>query len=105
MSQGIRVTPWAGTGAPVEADLHERLRREGVAPYAWSNGPGDFYAVHVHPYDKALYIVQGSIAWILPETGQEIETRAGDRIDLPRGTLHAARVGAQGVMCLEGHRA
>ncbi|HZQ05448.1 MAG TPA: hypothetical protein VFD70_02640 [Anaerolineae bacterium] len=41
--------------------------------------------------------------WLLPQTHQEIITRAGDRLDLPRGTIHAAHVSAEGVTCFEAH--
>jgi hypothetical protein len=57
-------------------------------------------------YDEVIIVVRGSITWALgaPETPHTIETHAGDRIDLPRGRLHAAEVGPEGVACLEGHR-
>jgi quercetin dioxygenase-like cupin family protein len=87
-----------------EHTLREHFSREGLSPYAWSNAPGDTYAAHTHPYDKVIYIVRGSITWVLPQTNQEIEIRAGDRLNLPRGTVHAARVGSQGVTCLEAHQ-
>jgi quercetin dioxygenase-like cupin family protein len=79
------------------------LIKEGLFPYDWSNAPGDVYAPHVHDYDKVIVVARGSITWALPETNETFETHAGDRIELPRGMVHAARVGPQGVMCLEGH--
>ncbi len=40
------------------------------------------------------------------ETGDgTIELAAGDRLDLPAGTVHEAEVGPDGVTCLEAHRA
>jgi quercetin dioxygenase-like cupin family protein len=96
---------WSRAEPPDERSLRELFRREGLAPYAWSNEPGDIYDPHTHRYDKVLYVVSGSIKWVMPETGEEIEARAGDRLDLPRGTVHAAYVGAEGVTCLEAHRA
>lgn len=77
---------------------------EGLRPYAWSNGPHDVYAAHTHPYDKVIYVVRGSITFGLPELGQSLTLRAGDRLDLPSGAVHDAAVGAQGVVCLEGHK-
>ena len=96
-----KLTRWGGAQPPSEQDLRRLYRQEGLSPYAWSNAPGDVYAQHVHDYHKVLYVLRGSITWILPQTGQEIETRPGDRLDLPRGTVHGARVGPQGVICLE----
>lgn len=99
---GFKITRWSVVAPPTYAELQKRLVQEGLFPYGWSNDPGDIYLPHWHAYDKVLYVVSGSITWILPELQQTIETQAGDRIDLARGTLHAARVGPQGVVCLEG---
>ena len=77
---------------------------EGLNPYSWSNGPFDVYAAHSHSYNKVIYVVQGSIIFGLPELDQQLTLKAGDRLDLPAGTVHEARVGAQGVVCLEGHK-
>jgi uncharacterized protein YjlB len=99
----LKITRWNQDAPPTESELLQIYRREGLSPYAWSNGPGDVYSAHAHPYDKVLYVSRGSITWILPELGKEIETTPGDRIDLPRGTAHAARVGPHGVTCLEAH--
>ncbi len=88
---------------PTPSELQAILIEEGLFSYDWSNAPGDTYTPHVHEYDKVIIVVRGSITWLLPETNEAIETRAGDRIELPRGTRHAAEVGPEGVVCLEGH--
>jgi quercetin dioxygenase-like cupin family protein len=72
---------------------------------AWSNGPGDRYAAHRHEYDKVLVASAGSIEFELPEEGRHVALEAGDRLELPAGTLHAAVVGGNGVTCLEAHLA
>ena len=84
-------------------DLESRLRLEGLAPGSWSNGPGDRYAVHEHGYDKVLVCASGSIRFGLPERGEAVDLGPGDRLDLPAGTRHDARVGDLGVTCLEAH--
>ena len=99
----LRIQKWEGATIPDERELRNLYRQEGLQPYSWSNGPGDTYAAHSHSYDKVIYVVSGSITWILPEHGRVIETTAGDRIDLPRGVVHAAQVGSDGVTCLEAH--
>jgi quercetin dioxygenase-like cupin family protein len=76
---------------------------KGLDPHLWSNGPFDVYAAHSHSYNKVIYVVQGSITFGLPELGRQLNLQAGDRLDLPAGTLHDAHVGAQGVVCLEAH--
>lgn len=100
----VRLQRWAKAEPPTESELRERLHREGLSPTLWWNDPGDVYPEHTHGYDKVVYVVRGSIRWVLTETGQEIEAHAGDRLELPRGTRHAAYVGPDGVTCLEAHR-
>ena len=80
------------------------MTEEGLKPYPWSNGPHDVYAAHSHGYDKVIYVVKGNITFGLPQLGQQILLKAGDRLDLPAGTVHDAFVGSQGVVCLEAHR-
>jgi quercetin dioxygenase-like cupin family protein len=80
------------------------LEAEELSYYAWGNGPGDTYPAHTHAYDKVIYVVRGSITFGLPQTGQQLTLRAGDRLDLPAGVVHDAAVGAEGVACLEAHR-
>jgi uncharacterized protein YjlB len=87
----------------VGEDVVSRLRREGLDPSPWSNGPGDRYAVHEHGYDKVIGVERGSIAFGLPGSGRTVELLAGDRLELPAGTAHDAAVGPGGVTCLEAH--
>ena len=84
-------------------DLEARLRREGLDPRSWSNGPGDRYAAHDHGYDKVLVCASGSISFGLPDRGEVIDLCPGDRLDLPVATRHDALVGDLGVTCLEAH--
>jgi quercetin dioxygenase-like cupin family protein len=83
--------------------LVERLAQEGLVATSWSNGPGDRYAEHSHGYDKVLVAARGSITLHLPEHARDVELHAGQRLELPAGTRHAATVGRAGVTCLEAH--
>ena len=83
----------------------DRLAAEGLAASPWSNGPGDRYGAHEHHYDKVIVCAEGSIVFGLPEQGRDIELYEGDRLELPAGTRHDARVGERGVTCLEAHLA
>jgi quercetin dioxygenase-like cupin family protein len=76
------------------------LRAEADGCYAWTNGPGDRYAEHAHPYEKVLYCVEGSITFNLRD--RDIRLGPGDRMVLPPGTSHGAVVGPQGCTCIEG---
>ena len=99
-----RVTPWMDSTTPTQSALRQLLAEEGLSPYSWSNGPFDVYAAHSHSYDKVIYVVQGSITFSLPELRKQLTLNAGDRLDLPAGIVHDAHVGAEGVVCLEGHK-
>ena len=84
-----------------EAAIRSALAAQGLAPYAWSNGPGDRYPPHTHGYHKVLYCVRGSITFEM--AGGDVALRPGDRLDLPAGVTHGALVGPQGCLCLEAH--
>ena len=99
-----QVTPWLDPAPPSQSFLWQRMADEGLSPYSWSNGPHDTYAAHSHSYNKVIYVVQGSIAFGLPELGKQLTLKAGDRLDLPAGVVHDAVVGPQGVVCLEAHK-
>jgi hypothetical protein len=94
-----------------EAELRVALIAEGVPAAAleaagastWGNGPGDRYAAHQHAYDKVLLALSGSITFELPAVRRQATIAAGQRLDLPAGTLHGALVGTDGVRCLELH--
>jgi uncharacterized protein YjlB len=97
------ITPWADSTLPTESALMRLCAEQGLHPYPWSNGPHDTYPAHSHSYAKVIYVVHGSITFGLPELGQQLTLKAGDRLDLPEGTVHNAVVGPQGVVCLEAH--
>jgi len=86
----------------MQADIEARFREEGLSPTGWGNGPGDFYGWHSHSYHKVLYCVSGSI--VFHTRAGDVELQAGERIDLPPGTEHAATVGPSGCRCLEASR-
>jgi quercetin dioxygenase-like cupin family protein len=104
MTHAPRITPWADANHPTRDRLWQLMVGEGLDPYSWSNEPFDTYSAHSHSYDKVIYVVQGSITFGLSESGKQFTLKAGDRLDLPAGTVHDARVGAEGVVCLEGHK-
>ena len=96
--------PWDRGEAPTSASVAQRLRDAGVEPHAWSNGPGDRYAVHSHDYTKLLVCAAGSITFLVGPDAVAVELKPGDGFILPPGTSHAAVVGPTGCTCLEGYR-
>jgi quercetin dioxygenase-like cupin family protein len=86
-------------------ELMRRLGREARDAYGWSNEAGYRYGAHSHAYTKVLYCVEGSIDFVVEPEGRLIPLRAGDRMELPAGTIHSATVGPSGVTCVEGKKA
>jgi hypothetical protein len=85
------------------ADAIAAFEREGCSgPRAWSNGPGDRYGRHEHPFHKVLFCLEGSIVFHTDEG--DVALTAGDRLDLDAGTPHAATVGPGGCGCIEASR-
>jgi quercetin dioxygenase-like cupin family protein len=95
---------WRAAEPPTPASVADRLREEGVEPHQWSNGPGDRYGAHRHDYEKVLMCAAGSITFLVGPAGAPVELRAGEGFVLPAGTLHAAVVGPEGCVCVEGSR-
>ena len=87
-------------GSATRADALDAFVVEGCsAPRSWGNGPGDTYGSHEHPRPKVLFCLAGSIAFHTDDG--DVELTAGDRLDLPAGTRHAATVGPSGCECVE----
>jgi len=82
-------------------EIEERIRTEARDVFSWSNGPGDRYGEHAHPYTKLLYCTRGSIDFRLRD-GKTIHLESGARMVLPSGTAHSAVVGPTGCTCIEG---
>ena len=79
------------------------LADEGIHASPWSNGPAARYKAHSHTYDKVLVVTQGAIVIGLTARGESVPMSVGDRLELPAGTEHDAKVGPMGVECLEAH--
>jgi quercetin dioxygenase-like cupin family protein len=101
---GLARLAWRGTGSPSAVAVARRLREEGVEPHQWSNGPGDRYGTHDHGYTKVLMCAAGSITFLVGPAAVPVELRSGEGFVLPAGTSHAAVVGPEGCVCLEGRR-
>jgi quercetin dioxygenase-like cupin family protein len=96
------VTPWEDAAPPSEAAVEALLAGDGLTPSRWSNGPGDRYGWHSHPYHKVLFCSSGRI--VFHTRDGDVALGPGDRLDIEPGTEHAATVGADGVTCVEAAR-
>jgi quercetin dioxygenase-like cupin family protein len=99
---GASRTPVQGE-APSREELERRFRDEGLSEVRWwSNGPGDTFGWHDHPFHKVLFCSEGSIVFHTHDG--DVELRSGDRLDIEPGTEHSATVGPDGVSCVEAPR-
>ena len=87
------------SGGRDPAEVRAGLEGRGLVLHQWSNGPGDSYGWHDHPYHKTLVCLQGSIVFHT-EDG-DVALAPGDVLELAPGTRHAASVGPAGVRCAE----
>lgn len=101
LPEGIQVLRWPHTRPLSEEDILGFFNARGLRHTRWSNGPGEIYGVHAHVYRKTLFCLEGSITFSLPDRGQEVELRQGDRLILAAGIHHGAIVGPKGVTCIE----
>lgn len=99
MPSKLAIIHWPGTEQPTQEAILAQFAAEGLEPTWWSNGPLDVYPPHEHSYHKVLYVLFGSITFDVD--GLQVTLRTGDRLDLPPGIVHDAKVGEAGVVCLE----
>jgi quercetin dioxygenase-like cupin family protein len=93
---------WNETGSAAEADLRRRLAADGFAAMAWSDPPRRTYAPHSHDHHECLWCVRGSITFHVAGTDYRLDP--GDRLLLPRGTVHGATAGPDGATYLIGEK-
>lgn len=83
--------------------LEQQLHAEGfLRTFVWQDGPRAFYPDHTHTGETAHIILDGEMT--LTQGGETHTYHAGDRVDVPAGAVHAARMGPQGCRYLIGQR-
>lgn len=97
----VTITRWHGSQHPTMTTIIAKMKEEKLRPYMWSNLPNHRYAVRSHNYDKVLFVVDGVVEIMLPDSNQRAKLRAGDRIDIPAGVRHGTNVGSGGAKCVE----
>jgi quercetin dioxygenase-like cupin family protein len=94
--------PWRGRTAPAEPELRRRLEQEGFGVTCWTDRPHAHYSPHSHDHDESLWVVEGEISF--GANGGTLKLGPGDRLMLPRGTVHTADAGPAGATYLIGER-
>lgn len=101
VSDQVLVRRWQGGQHPTMSSITRIMQQEGLRPYMWTNTPNHRHAVRSHGYDKVMYVIDGTIEVILPDSNQSVRLRSGDRIDVPAGVRHGIHVGSSGAKCVE----
>lgn len=92
------------TPAGKKEELHrQQLEAEGFPhTFVWQDGPGTLYADHTHGGLTAHIILDGEMT--LHIGGQSHTYRAGERCDVPAGSVHSAQMGPNGCKYLVGEK-
>ena len=90
----VKITRWGQDKAPLQSNLVDAMKAEGLVPYVEDDEPGHHYDPHIHPNDEVIVMVSGEITvgvgdekWVLGP---------GDRLDLPANTSHWAETRGEG---------
>jgi len=90
-------------GLPSEDALRRKLVAEGYEVERWVYPPGCRFPAHSHDVDKKDAVVSGRFR--LTMHGVVVVLEAGDALEIPRGTVHAAEVvGNESVVSLDAIR-
>jgi len=98
----LELRRWRESATPTEDALRGRLEAEGFEAFAWRDAAGADYRPHAHDHDESLWVVDGEIVFGID--GRDYRLGPGDRLMLPRGTVHTARAGGRGAHYLIGQR-
>jgi quercetin dioxygenase-like cupin family protein len=98
----LRHIRWEGEHTPGESLLRRHLESEGFEVRRWRDPADRTYEAHSHVLDESLWVIRGQIE--LEVDGRHFPLGPGDRIELPRGTVHRARAGPDGAVYLIGQR-
>ena|SRR3990167_2169607 len=86
----LKILRWDKTVIPEEARLREELTREGYEVFKWADSGGTAYPPHHHDHHESIWVLEGAIEFTIG--GEKYRLGPGDRLFLPRGTLHTSLV-------------
>jgi quercetin dioxygenase-like cupin family protein len=98
----LRMVRWAEAATPTEDEVRRRLEGEGYATFTWSDAPDADYQPHAHDHDESIWVVAGEI--VFGAAGRDLRLAAGDRLMLPKDTVHTAHAGSAGATYVIGQK-
>ena len=90
----VKITRWEQGEAPLQNNLVDAMKSEGLVPYIEDDEPGHFYEAHIHPNDEVIVMVSGEITFGVGDDTWVLGP--GDRLDLPANTSHWAETQGAG---------
>jgi quercetin dioxygenase-like cupin family protein len=101
----MAVHHWDPADGPLSRKaLTERLESFGYAVQCYTYPEGTYFGPHTHDVDKIDAVLEGE--FLITMAGQKIVLRAGDYLEVPRGTVHSAEVlGLRPVVSLDALKA
>lgn len=100
-STSALVARWQGAQYPTLSNISQLMNKEGLTPYHAVYTPNSRQPAHSHGFNKIFYLVEGTLEIGLPDKNIYFTLKAGDRVEIPRGTYYSLTVGATGAKCLE----
>jgi quercetin dioxygenase-like cupin family protein len=98
----LQVQRWTEAAKPREGTLTRRLQDEGFEVFRWRDDAGADYQPHAHDHDESLWVIHGEITFVVAT--ERYTLGPGDRLMLPKGTVHTAFTGTEGCLYLIGQR-
>ena len=87
-----------------EQQAKDMLAKEGFGNInVWEDGPNFEYGQHTHEKLTAHIILEGEMP-LTDHLGQEKALKVGDRLDIPAGTVHKAKMGDMGCKYAVGEK-
>jgi len=84
-------------------ELEKQLHAEGFHhTYVWQDRGGAYYPDHTHATETAHIILDGEMT--LTQGGETRTYKTGDRVDVPAGAVHSAKMGPSGCRYLIGEK-
>ncbi|MGH8495061.1 MAG: cupin domain-containing protein [Gammaproteobacteria bacterium] len=71
------------------AEVLEDVTKNGTWPTTFVSGPSDGLHIHWHEDEVHAYIMEGETDFLDADSGHRTPVRAGDKVVVPAGTLHA----------------
>lgn len=93
---------WKGEARPDEDAMRRQLKEEGFSVFCYQDVPGANYEPHEHDHDESLWMIEGEMTF--GAGGRKWPLGAGDRLMLPKGTVHTAVAGPKGAKYLIGQK-